>query len=192
VNCSPPNPRTRGCSRSCSCRIRAAPRAATRPAITLEYQDRSLWDTQWIAEGLALVERALGAKAVGPYQLQAAIAAVHAQAHTAQSTDWRQIAALYRVLECLEPTPVVRLNLAVAVAMAEGPEQGLAIIDSIPDLDSYYLFHSARADLLRRLDRNPEAATAYRSAIALATNRVEIGFLTNRLNSLMVCSPRIH
>jgi RNA polymerase sigma-70 factor, ECF subfamily len=171
---------------------RAARCNAAGELITLEYQDRSLWDTQRIAEGLALVERASGAKAVGPYQLQSAIAAVHAQARTAQSTDWRQIAALYRVLECLEPTPVVRLNLAVAVAMAEGPEQGLAIIDSIPDLDSYYLFHSARADLLRRLDRNTEAAAAYRSAIALATNRVEIGFLTNRLNSLTVCSPGIH
>jgi len=152
--------------------------------ITLEHQDRSLWNRQSIAEGLALVESALAAKAVGPYQLQAAIAAVHAQAKDAHSTDWPQIAALYRVLERLEPTPVVRLNLAVAIAMAEGPEQGLSIIDEIPGLENYHLYHSARADLLRRLGRNSEAAEAYRNAISRAANQVEVAYLTARLDAL--------
>ena len=152
--------------------------------ITLEHQDRSLWNRQSIAEGLALVESALAAKAVGPYQLQAAIAAVHAQAKDAHSTDWPQIAALYRVLERLEPTPVVRLNLAVAIAMAEGPEQGLSIIDEIPGLEKYHLYHSARADLLRRLGRNSEAAEAYRNAISRAANQVEVAYLTARLDAL--------
>jgi RNA polymerase sigma-70 factor, ECF subfamily len=152
--------------------------------ITLEHQDRSLWNAPSIAEGLSRVERALSAKAVGPYQLQAAIAAVHAQASTAEATDWPQIAALYRVLERLEPTPVIRLNLAVSIAMAEGPRQGLAMIDSITDLDHYHLFHSARAELLRRLGRDAEAAAAYCSAIALTTNQVEIAFLIRRLDSV--------
>ncbi len=170
---------------------RAARSSAEGELITLEHQDRSLWNVASIAEGLTLVERALSAKAVGPYQLQAAIAAVHAQASTAKATDWPQIAALYRVLERLEPTPVLRLNLAVSVAMAEGPRQGLAMIDSITDLDNYHLFHSARAELLRRLGRDAEAAAAYCSAIALATNQVEIAFLIRRLDSVEPKSARL-
>jgi RNA polymerase sigma-70 factor, ECF subfamily len=170
---------------------RAARSNAEGELITLEHQDRSLWNAESIAEGLTLVERALSAKAVGPYQLQAAIAAVHAQASTAGATDWPQIAALYRVLERLEPTPVIRLNLAVSVAMAEGPRQGLAMIDSITDLHHYHLFHSARAELLRRLGRDTEAAAAYCSAIALATNQVEIAFLIRRLASVEPKSTRL-
>jgi RNA polymerase sigma-70 factor, ECF subfamily len=163
---------------------RTARSSAAGDLITLEQQDRSLWDTESIAEGLERVESALSAKAVGPYQLQAAIAAVHAQAPAAEATDWPQIVGLYRVLERLEPTSVVRLNLAVSVAMAEGARQGLAIIDSIADLDNYHLFHSARAELLRRLGRNAEAAAEYCNAISLATNQVEIAFLTRRLETV--------
>jgi RNA polymerase sigma-70 factor (ECF subfamily) len=164
---------------------RAARSGPAGELVTLENQDRALWDAAAIAEGSALVEKALRAKAVGPYQLQAAIAALHGQARDSQATDWRQIAALYRVLERIEPTPVVRLNRAVAVAMGEGLEEGLAMMNSIPDLNSYYLFHSARADLLRRLGRDAEAAAAYRSAISLASNQVEIAFLTRRLEALV-------
>ena len=109
---------------------------------------------------------------------------MHAQAKDAHSTDWPQIAALYRVLERLEPTPVVRLSLAVAIAMADGPEQGLSLIDEIPGLENYHLYHSARADLLRRLGRNSEAAEAYRNAISRAANQVEVAYLTARLDAL--------
>jgi RNA polymerase sigma-70 factor (ECF subfamily) len=152
--------------------------------ILLERQDRALWDAKAILEGAALLESALRARAPGPYQLQAAIAAVHAEAKRAEDTDWRQIAGLYRVLERMEPTPVVRLNLGVAVAMAEGVERGLTLIDSIGGLDQYYLFHSARADLLRRLGRNDEAASAYRRAIELAVNPAEKDFLERRCAGL--------
>jgi RNA polymerase sigma-70 factor, ECF subfamily len=157
--------------------------------IVLERQDRALWDSAAIAEGSSLVEHALQSKAIGPYQLQAAIAALHAQAAEPSATDWTQIAALYRVLERLEPTPVVRLNRAAAVAMAEGLESGLALMDSIEGLAGYYLFHSARADLLRRLGRNREAAAAYQRAIDLVTNQVEKNYLESRRDSL--CAPHL-
>ena len=155
--------------------------------IPLEEQDRSLWDQHHIVEGSKLVDRALRMRRVGPYQLQAAIAAVHAEAGTAGETDWEQILALYNELAMLTPTPIVRLNRAVAVAMARGLEQGLAAIDragSTGELDQYYLLHAARADLLRRLGRSREAADSYQKAIALTSNAVERSYLRRRLAEL--------
>ncbi len=151
--------------------------------VTLEDQDRSRWDRGAIAEGLVLVERALGRGPAGPYCLQAAIAALHAQAASAAETDWRQIAALYALLLERNPSPVVALNRAVAVAMQGPIEDGLRLIDALGEtgaLDRYYLFHAARADLLRRLERYEEAAQAYRRAIELAVNPVEASFLRRR------------
>jgi RNA polymerase sigma-70 factor (ECF subfamily) len=147
--------------------------------VTLEDQDRSLWDQAAISEGLLLVELALRLGPVGPYQLQAAIAALHAQAHTAAGTDWGQIAALYEKLRALNPSPVIALNHAVAVAMSAGIEEGLKQIDHLGRtgaLDRYYLYHAARADLLRRLHRYSEAAEAYQRAAGLAANGVELDF----------------
>jgi RNA polymerase sigma-70 factor (ECF subfamily) len=155
--------------------------------IVLEEQDRSLWDRAAIGEGLALIERALTRCAAGPYQLQAAIAAVHAQAATPDRTDWPQIAALYERFLQFNPSPVIALNHAVAVAMSGQLREGLARIDELDKneaLDRYYLFHAARADLLRRLNRNEEAAISYEKAAALASNPVEIDFLNRRLNQL--------
>ena len=155
--------------------------------ITLEEQDRSLWNREQIREGICLVEKALCLRSAGPYQLQAAIAAVHGEAATAGETDWHQIAQLYGKLACLSPTPVVALNHAVAVAMSEGLSRGLAMIDDLGasgQLDGYYLFHAARADILRRLDLRDEAADAYQRALALATNQVERSYLTRRLREL--------
>jgi RNA polymerase sigma-70 factor (ECF subfamily) len=165
---------------------RAARSTPNGELITLEEQDRSLWDWQQALEGLNLVERALRLRAPGPYQLQAAIAALHAQAPTAADTDWRQIAALYRELQRFQPSKVVELNQAVAVAMGEGLERGLALIDALDGLNDYYLFHAARADLLRRLNRPAEAAKAYQRAIALAGNQVERGYLQRRMQKLDV------
>ena len=155
--------------------------------ITLEEQDRSLWNREQIREGIRLIEKALCLRSAGPYQLQAAIAAVHGEAATAGETDWHQIAQLYGKLACLSPTPVVALNRAVAVAMSEGLSRGLAMIDDLgasAQLDGYYLFHAARADILRRLDLRDEAADAYQRALALATNQVERSYLTRRLREL--------
>jgi RNA polymerase sigma-70 factor (ECF subfamily) len=152
--------------------------------VTLEEQDRSVWDQREISEGLMLVEKALSRGPVGPYQLQAAIAALHAQAKTPQETDWRQIAALYERLLEFNRSPVIALNHAVAVAMSAGFEEGLKIIDALGasgELDRYYLFHAARADILRRMNRQREAKEAYRQALALATNRIEQDFLKRRL-----------
>jgi RNA polymerase sigma-70 factor (ECF subfamily) len=150
--------------------------------ITLDEQDRTLWDRAEIAEGLALVERALAGRHLGPYQLQAAIAAVHAQAANPQATDWPQIAALYARLLEFNPSPVVALNHAVAIAMSSGLDEGLLRIDALAaDLAHYYLFHAARADILRRMDRYPEAESAYRQALALSTNQIEQQFLKRRI-----------
>lgn len=152
--------------------------------ILLEEQDRSLWDQQQIREGVALLEQALHLRRPGPYQLQAAISALHAQAARPAATDWRQIAALYRELATLAPSPVVELNRAVAIAMAHGPARGLALLDRLEadgDLDEYYLFHAARADLLRRANRMEEARVCYRRALSLSQNPVEQGFLQRRL-----------
>jgi RNA polymerase sigma-70 factor (ECF subfamily) len=154
--------------------------------VTLDEQDRGLWDRQQIDEGLALVEFALERHDVGPYQIQAAIGAVHAEAATAAHTDWAQIAALYAELAKLNPSPVVLLNRAVAIGVSEGPERGLMMIDSLGvsgALAEYYLLHAARADLLRRLNRLVAAAEAYRRALALTTNETERRFLQRRLES---------
>jgi RNA polymerase sigma-70 factor (ECF subfamily) len=155
--------------------------------VTLEEQDRSLWDRGAISEGLVLVEKALRLGPVGPYQIQAAIAALHAQADTSDETDWPQITALYEKLAEMNPSPVIALNHAVAVAMTGAIEDGLKLIDELGRtgaLHQYYLFHAARADLLRRLSQNVDAAAAYQKAAALATNPVEKGFLKRRLREL--------
>ena len=155
--------------------------------VTLEDQDRSSWDRAEIDEGLALLDVALRRGAAGPYQLQAAIAACHATAAAAADTDWAQIAALYGELARRVPSPVVELNRAVAVAMADGPEAGLALVDQAADsgqLDGYHLLPATRADLLRRLGRRADAATAYREALALAGTEADRRFLTRRLTEL--------
>ena len=156
--------------------------------VTLEEQDRSRWDRVTISEGLTLAEKALRIGPAGPYQLQAAIAALHAEAASPDATDWLQIAALYERLFQINPSPVIALNHAVAVAMSGPVQDGLDRIDDVGKsgtLDRYYLFHAARADLLRRLNRNGEAAAAYQNAAALATNPVEADYLNRRLRQLM-------
>ncbi|HEX3266433.1 MAG TPA: RNA polymerase sigma factor [Gaiellaceae bacterium] len=145
--------------------------------VLLSDQNRALWDEKRIEEGRRVLERALPLRKPGPYQLQAAIASLHLE----DETDWPQIAALYGRLACFTPTPVVQLNRAVAVAMAEGPERGLELIDGIDGLDRYRHLHSARADLLRRLGRSGEAAAAYRRALELAAQPQERAFLERRL-----------
>jgi RNA polymerase sigma-70 factor, ECF subfamily len=154
--------------------------------VLLEEQDRSRWDRGQIAEALPLVEEALRAGA-GPYAVQAAIAALHCQAARAEDTDWPQIVRLYEVLEHLQPSPVVSLNRAVAVAMVEGPRKALTVIDALAhegDLESYHLFHAARADLLRQLGEMTEAAASYARALTLVTNESERRFLDRRLRGL--------
>jgi RNA polymerase sigma-70 factor (ECF subfamily) len=155
--------------------------------VTLEDQDRSRWDHKEIEEGLELIETALRLGRVGNYQLQAAIAAVHAEAKTADETDWPQIVALYEELMRITSSPIVALNHAAAVAMSEGVEKGLRLLEEAGvsgKLDHYYLFHASRADLLRRLSRSQEAASAYTRALALATNRVEQQYIRKRLIEL--------
>lgn len=165
-------------------RARASP---TRDLILLEDQDRSLWNRDHIDEGLTLVERALASRRFGPYTLQAAIAAVHARAGTPPETDWARIVALYDLLAEIQPSPVVELNRAVAVAMRDGPEAGLERIDAIlesGELSDYHLAHSARADLCRRLGKSAEARASYRRALALARQAPERRFLEMRLAEL--------
>jgi len=155
--------------------------------VTLEEQDRSRWDAKEIEEGVRLVQAALSLRRVGSYQLQAAIAAVHAEAKTADDTDWRQIVALYEELLRITTSPVVALNHAAAVAMSEGCERGLSFIESAGaggKLETYYLFHASRADLLRRLHRLPEARAAYERALSLTTNHVEQNYIRRRLEEL--------
>ncbi len=152
--------------------------------VLLEDQDRSLWDQTRIEEGSTLIERALRMRRPGPYQIQAAIAALHDGAPTARETDWAEIALLYDALAAIEPSAVVELNRAVAVAMVEGPARGLDLIDGIAargELVDYHLLHAARADLLRRLDRPEEASEAYRRAYELTGNEAERAFLVRRL-----------
>jgi RNA polymerase sigma-70 factor (ECF subfamily) len=156
--------------------------------ILLDDQDRSVWNREQIAEGAALVERALASRRIGPYTLQAAIAAVHAEAATAATTDWGQIVGLYDVLARAAPSPVVELNRAAAVAMRDGPAAGLALIDAIlarGDLADYHLAHSARAELCRRLGRTAEARAAYERALALARQGPQRRFLERRLGELL-------
>lgn len=152
--------------------------------VLIEDQDRTLWDREKIAEGLGLVDRALTSRAFGPYTLQAAIAALHAEAATAAQTDWPQIVALYDLLLRIEPSPVIELNRAVAVAMRDGPEAGLALIDALLErggLEDYHLAHAARADLSRRLGRRTQAAASYSRALHLVTQAPERRFLERRL-----------
>ena len=164
--------------------------ARTSPAgdlILLDDQDRSLWNREQIAEGIALTERALQSRRFGAYTLQAAIAAVHAGSASPASTDWREITLLYDRLLQIQPSPVVELNRAVAVAMSEGPEQGLRLIDDLlarEHLSHYYLAHSARADLCRRLGRIPEARASYEKALTLAPQEADRRFLARRLEEL--------
>ena len=151
--------------------------------ILLDDQDRSRWDQDLIDEGLRTLERSMALGRPGPYQVEAAIAALHARAPHPQDTDWPQIATLYDALGSMSPSPVVALNHAVAVAMADGPAAGLPLVDALSDdLDRYHLFHAARGDLLRRLEREDEAALAYHRALDLATNPAEQRFLRRRLN----------
>jgi len=152
--------------------------------VLLEHQNRANWDGGRIAEGLRVLDRALSRRRPGPYQLQAAIAACHAEAPRPEDTDWAQIALLYCELARHDPTPVVELNRAVAVAMAEGPQRGLELLDAVEGLDGYHLLHSARADLLRRLGRREEAAAAYRAALALEMNAADRAFLERRLEEV--------
>jgi RNA polymerase sigma-70 factor (ECF subfamily) len=158
--------------------------SASGELLLLEEQDRSLWDRSTIAEGVALVERALQSRRFGPYTLQAAIAAVHAEAESAAATDWPQIVGLYDVLLRAAPSPVVELNRAAAVAMRDGPEAGLALVDDLlgrGELLGYHLAHSARADLCRRLGRREEARAAYETALRLVRQETERRFLERRL-----------
>jgi RNA polymerase sigma-70 factor, ECF subfamily len=166
---------------------RAARTSPDGELVLLDDQDRSGWNREQIAEGSALVERALSSRRFGPYTLQAAIAAVHAEAPTAAATDWAQIVGLYDVLARADPSPVVELNRAAAVAMRDGAEAGLALIDAIlarGDLADYHLAHSARADLCRRLGRTAEARAAYERALALTRQEPERRFLERRLGEL--------
>jgi RNA polymerase sigma-70 factor (ECF subfamily) len=150
--------------------------------VLLEDQDRARWDHAMIDDGIDALERAMALGRPGPYQVQAAIAALHAQAPRPEETDWPQIAALYGSLLSMTPSPVVRLNRAVAVAMADGPQAGLLLVDELADeLDGYHLFHATRAELLSRADRDEEAIVAYRRALALVTNPQERAFLEGRL-----------
>jgi RNA polymerase sigma-70 factor (ECF subfamily) len=165
----------------------AARTTPTGELILLENQDRSLWNREQIAEGVALVERALQSHRFGSYTLQAAIAAVHAEAESAAVTDWRQIVALYNRLVRIQPSPVVELNRAVAIAMRDGPEVGLALIDAVlahGELANYCLAHSARADMYRRLGRTAEARSSYEKALALTQQEPERKFLQERLRQL--------
>jgi RNA polymerase sigma-70 factor (ECF subfamily) len=156
---------------------RAARTTAGGDLVLLADQDRALWDRDLIAEGQDIVRRCLRRGRPGPYQLQAAVNAVHSDAATAGETDWRQIRALYDQLLAVAPSPVVALHRAVAVAEVEGPAAGLPLVDGL-DLTGYHVFHAVRADLLRRLGRTAEAGAAYEAAIALASNRAERDFLT--------------
>jgi RNA polymerase sigma-70 factor (ECF subfamily) len=165
----------------------AARTSPTGELILLENQDRSLWNREQIAEGLALVEKALKSRRFGAYTLQAAIAAVHAEAESAAATDWRQIVALYNRLLRIQPSPVVQLNRAVAIAMRDGPEAGLKHIDAVleqGELANYYLAHSARADMYRRLGRTVEARSSYEKALALTQQEPERQFLQERIRQL--------
>ena len=166
---------------------RAARTSPSGELILLEDQDRSLWNREQIAEGSRLVERALSSRRFGPYTIQAAIAAVHAEAPSTAETDWEEIAGLYDVLHRSDPSPIIELNRAVAVAMRDGPAAGLALVDAIlarGDLQDYRLAHAARADLCRRLGRTAEARASYERALALTQQEPERRFIERRLAEL--------
>jgi RNA polymerase sigma-70 factor, ECF subfamily len=166
---------------------RDARTSPTGELILLENQDRALWNKEQIAEGVALLEKALKSRRFGSYTLQAAIAAIHAEAESVAATDWRQIVALYDQLVRIQPSPVVQLNRAVAIAMRDGPEAGLTQIDAVlehGELANYYLAHSARADMYRRLGRTAEARASYEKALALTQQEPERQFLQERIRQL--------
>ena len=166
---------------------RQARASATGEIVLLDQQDRSLWNRDLIAEGIAFVERALASRRFGPYTVQAAIAAVHAEAPNAAATDWAQIVALYDLLIRAEPSPVIELNRAVAMAMRDGPAAGLTLVDAIlarGDLADYHLIHSTRADLCRRLGNKADARASYERALALTKQEPEQRFLEKRLAEL--------
>jgi RNA polymerase sigma-70 factor (ECF subfamily) len=166
---------------------RAARTSPTGELILLENQDRSLWNREQIAEGVALLEKALKSRGFGSYTLQAAIAAVHAEAESVALTDWRQIVALYDRLIRIQPSPVVQLNRAVAIAMLDGPEAGLTQVDAVleqGELANYYLAHSVRADMYRRLGRTAEARSSYEKALVLTQQEPERQFLQERIHQL--------
>lgn len=166
---------------------RAARTSPTGELVLLENQDRALWNREQIAEGVALVEKALNSHRFGSYTLQAAIAAVHAEAKSTAATDWRQIVALYNQLVRIQPSPVVQLNRAVAIAMRDGPEAGLTHIDAVlehGELANYYLVHAARADMYRRLGRTAEARSSYEKALTLTQQEPERQFLQERIRQL--------
>jgi RNA polymerase sigma-70 factor (ECF subfamily) len=166
---------------------RAARTSPSGELVLLDDQDRSLWNREQIAEGDALVERALASRRVGPYALQAAIAAVHAEAPSAQATDWSRVVGFYDVLQATYPSPVVELNRAAAVAMRDGPAAGLTLIDALlarGDLGDYHLAHAARADLCRRLGRTADARASYTRALELVGQEPERRFLQKRVNEL--------
>jgi RNA polymerase sigma-70 factor (ECF subfamily) len=150
--------------------------------VLLEDQDRARWDHEMIDEGLAVLERSIALRTPGPYQIQAAIASLHALAPRPEDTDWPQIATLYRALAEVDPSPVVQLNRAVAIAMADGPDAGLRALEPLAEpLRGYHLFHASRADLLRRTGRHADAAEAYETSLGLATNPAQRRFLERRL-----------
>ena len=166
---------------------RAARTSPSGDLVLLDQQDRSLWNHEQIAEGAALVERAIGSRRFGPYALQAAIAAVHSQAHEPGTTDWNEIVGLYDALLRLDSSPVIELNRAIAVAMRDGPQAGLPLVDALfarGELADYHLAHAARADLCRRLGKKTEARTAYERALALTQQEAEQRFLRQRLAEL--------
>ena len=172
---------------------RSSRATASGEMVLLEDQDRSLWDRAQIEEGVALVEQALGSHRFGPYTLQAAIAAIHAEAQNPGATDWAQIVGLYDVLLKTDPSPVIELNRAAAVAMRDGPEAGLALIDAIlvrGDLTGYHLAYAARGDLCRSLGRVPEAISAYERALEIATQEAERRFINGRLEALRAAPLR--
>jgi RNA polymerase sigma-70 factor (ECF subfamily) len=173
----------------------AARTSPTGELILLENQDRSLWNRDQIAEGFALLEKSLRSGRFGSYTLQAAIAAVHAQSESVAATDWRQIVALYDRLLQIQPSPVVELNRAVAIAMRDGPEAGLTHIDAVlehGELANYYLAHSARADMYRRLGKTTEARAAYEKALALTQQEPERQFLQERIRQLKQRCPLLN
>jgi RNA polymerase sigma-70 factor, ECF subfamily len=166
---------------------RTARTSPTGELVLLEQQDRSLWDRGNIEEGIALVERALASRRFGPYTLQAAIAAVHAEAPSAAETDWAHIVALYELLLRVEPSPIIELNRAVAVAMRDGPAKGLELVEALlqsGELTDYHLAHAARADLCRRLGKTLDARASYQRALALTRQEPERRFLEKRMAEL--------
>ncbi len=162
---------------------REARTAADGAIVLLAEQDRERWNSERIAEGVRVLERAMSLRNPGPYQLQAAIGSLHVEARRPEETDWAQIASLYDALTRMDASPIVALNRAVAVAMAEGPERGLELIDAI-ELPGYHLLPATRADLLRRLDRREEAAGAYAEALELEMNAADRAYLERRLGEV--------